>query len=341
MKKDLRESILSQVSELEIFSHYLGKEVKLGRPIVSPLRQEKHPSFNLYQSPTNGKIYYKDFGDERGDCFKFVMELFGCTFPEALQIVCQDFGIESGQKIDKKIWEKTFNVRIPQIFINPRKEFPYSRLVWGFSTYTKSLWPKGNVTEKILLEYNVWPVFKMKIKKRDSDEWFVLESSPEDPIYCFDYENGVKKFYRPNVKDKKYKFISNLRTGDIFGLKQLKNYVKKVGIVDVVIICAGQKDCLSLYGSTGIRGVALNSESASVSKELLIELLQYAKNILVCYDNDATGIKNAAKIKEEIGINNISLGDISSPDVVNDIYDYFSKGFKKEKFMNLIYEKIL
>jgi DNA primase len=123
-------------------------------------------------------------------------------------------------------------------------------------------------------------------------------------------------------------------------LKQLKQEVAKNGKVKVLIICAGQKDCLSLYGSIGIRGIALNSESASITKELFIELLQYAENILVCYDNDETGIKNAAKIKQDIGIDNIFLGDISPAHDVNDLYDYFSKQYDKQSFLNLIESKI-
>lgn len=339
MKKDLRELILDQVSELEIFYRYLGKEVKLGRPIVSPLREEKHPSFNLYQSQTNGKIYYKDFGDERGDCFRFVMKMHDCTFPEALNLVAQDFGVSIDKRIDvSRLQQRAKSIRIPQIFVNPRKELPYARKDWDPALL--ELWTKGNVTPEILLEYNTWAVSKVKMKKRDVDEWFVMHSSETDPIYCFDYENGVKKFYRPKAKDKKFKFISNLRIGDIFGLKQLKDHVQKHGKVKVLMICAGQKDCLSLYGSTGLRGICLNSESASVTRELFIELLQYAENILVCYDNDATGIKNAAKIKEEIGIDNIFLGDIAAADYVNDIYDYFSKQYDKQRFLSLIYDKI-
>jgi hypothetical protein len=338
MKINPREVILEHVSELDIFFHYLGQEVKLGRPIVSPLRQEKHPSFNLYQSPSNGKIYYKDFGDERGDCFNFVMKLFGCSFPEALQTVAQDFSIDLGVKRDVSGIRREKKIRIPQIFIIPKKEFPYARKEW--TTDSLDLWIKVNVTTEILLEYNTWSVDKVKIKKRDSEEWFILKGTEQDPIYCFDYENGTKKFYRPKVKDKKFKFMSNLCTKDIFGLKQLKQEVAKNGKVKVLIICAGQKDCLSLYGSIGIRGIALNSESASITKELFIELLQYAENILVCYDNDETGIKNAAKIKQDIGIDNIFLGDISPAHDVNDLYDYFSKQYDKQSFLNLIESKI-
>ena len=49
----LREKILDQVSEIEIFERYLGVQIKLGRAMVSPLRQERHASFNVYQSESN------------------------------------------------------------------------------------------------------------------------------------------------------------------------------------------------------------------------------------------------------------------------------------------------
>ena len=336
----LREKILDQVSEIEIFERYLGIQVKLGRAMVSPLRQERHASFNVYQSESNGKIYYNDFGDERGDCFKFVMALHSCTFPEALALVAQDFGIDgSGKENLDGIRRTAKKIRIPQIFSNPRKEFPYARMEWSHQLL--KLWNSGYVRLEVLIEYNTWPVDKIKVPKRDDDGHFILKSSIEDPIYCFDYENGVKKFYRPFVKDKQYKFMSNLRKGDIFGLKQLKDYVTKTGKKErVVIVCAGQKDCLSLYSNLSIRGIALNSESASVSNELYIELIQYAESILVCYDNDETGIKHAQKIKNEIGIDNIFLGDVAPADVVNDIFDYFKEDYKKEDFLRLIDKKI-
>lgn len=338
--KDLKEEILNKVSEIEIFERYLGFQVKLGRVMVSPLRQEKHPSFNIYQSLNNGKLYYKDFGDERGDCFRFVMKLHNCSFNEALNLIANDFDVCTSKKEEisgirrmiKKNW-------IPQFLIKKRKNLPYARDEWN--EYNIQLWEKGNISIEVLKEYNVWPVKKVKIPKKDSDESFILYSKKDDLIYCFDYENGVKKFYRPNVIDKKYKFISNLTREDIFGLKQLKESVLKNKKKEkVIIICAGQKDCLSLYSNTKIRGISLNSESAAISNDLYIELMKYTENILVCYDNDNTGIKHAQKIKEEIGIDNIDLGLLAPPEIVNDLYDYFSKKFKPEKYLELIKQKI-
>lgn len=329
----LKELILSEISELEIFEKYLGVEVKLGKAIVSPLREEKHPSFNVYQNES-GNFYYKDFGDERGDCFKFVMELHSCSFKEALEIVAQDFGVSSTEKDFSRIRKIAKRVRIPKIHINPRKNFPYARNKW--SKELLDLWNKANITIEVLQEYNVWPVSKVKIPKRDGGS-FVLTSKPNDLIYCFDYEKGIKKFYRPNAPDKKFKFISNLRKGDIFGLKQLREKVQKNGAKeDLVIICAGQKDCLSLYSNTGIIGIALNSESAVLTKELYIELMQYTNRLAVCYDNDYTGHKNAEKISYQYSLQWVNLGKIVSPSEINDLYDYFAKGESKERLIRLI-----
>lgn len=329
----LKELILSQISELEIFEKYLGVKVKLGKAMKSPLRDEKHPSFNIYQNE-HGHVYYKDFGDERGDCFKFVMEIHGCSFKESLELIAQDFGINNSDQDLSRIRRIASRIRIPKIYINPRKEFPYARTEWD--ELQLDLWSKANITTDVLQEYNTWPVSKVKIPKRDGGS-FTLYSKNQDPIYCFDYENGVKKFYRPNAPDKKYKFISNLRKGDIFGLKQLRNHVQKTGTKEeLVIICAGQKDCLSLYSNTGIRVIALNSESAALTKELYIELMGYTEQLAVCYDNDETGYKNATKIREEYSIPWINLGKIVHPDEVNDLYDFFAKKKSTEQLLRLI-----
>jgi len=339
MKRNLKEIVLSEVSDLQIFEHYLGVTVKLGKAIVSPIRQEKHPSFNVYQSTANGKLYYKDFGDERGDCFKFVMVLHGCSFYEAVLMIAEDFGIDIDSDKDlSEIKRRAKKIRIPQIFVTERKKLPYARDEWN-NEYM-SLWHSGGISQDVLAMYNTHPVSGVKIERVDGSGSFVLRSKENDPIYCFDYEKGVKKFYRPNAPDKKFKFISNLRKNDIFGLKQLKDHVKEHGKVKVIVLCAGQKDCLSLYSNTGIFGIALNSESASISKELYIELMSYSDNIIVCYDNDATGIKHANKIKEEIGIDHINLGDLAPAEIVNDIFDYFKEGYSKVDYIKLIESKI-
>lgn len=90
------EQIRRQKSEFEIFSFYLspytkGRVLKKGQKILSPLRPEKNPSFNIYES--KGRWYFKDFGGEQGDVIKLVMILFNLSFPQALTKIYQDFNL--------------------------------------------------------------------------------------------------------------------------------------------------------------------------------------------------------------------------------------------------------
>ena len=72
--------------------------------------------------------------------------------------------------------------------------------------------------------------------------------------------------------------------------------------------------------------------------------MKHTNNLLVCYDNDETGIKHSNKIKEEMGISSIDIGRIDHhSNNINDIYDFFKKErlhHGKIRFLNHVYEKI-
>jgi len=92
-KKVTKEDILEQVSPVDIFSFYLGKNVKMGQTMRSPLRDnDKHPSFNIYKTPS-GQICYKDFAMDSGDCFDFVMKLFNISFAQAITKIANDLTV--------------------------------------------------------------------------------------------------------------------------------------------------------------------------------------------------------------------------------------------------------
>ncbi|MGH2447481.1 MAG: CHC2 zinc finger domain-containing protein, partial [Chloroflexota bacterium] len=57
---------------------------------LCPFHQEKTPSFNVNQ----GRQFYKCFGcGAAGDALKFIMEIEGMTFPEALKYLAERNGI--------------------------------------------------------------------------------------------------------------------------------------------------------------------------------------------------------------------------------------------------------
>lgn len=82
----------------------IGEYVRLrrmgatGRYIgLCPFHQEKTPSFNVNQS----RQFYKCFGcGVSGDMFKFVMEMDGLTFPEAIKLLAEHNGIPMPKRAD-------------------------------------------------------------------------------------------------------------------------------------------------------------------------------------------------------------------------------------------------
>ena len=316
-----KEEILSQISELDIFHKYIGQQVPLGKAIISPLRHEKVPSFNIYQSE-NGRIYFKDFSGERGDCFKFIQELHNCSFREALDIVVLDFSLNSaygssgpfnyGSKI-LSLGKQGKTIDIPCVVNRKRARLDVVKRAWDKSS--QAFWRQYNIGSFVLANYNVYPIESLTMDKRIGGE-FTIKWKNSDPMYCYDYGDNVKKIYRPYHENKTYKFLSNTRSKDIFGLTAFNNKQK------VLVICAGQKDCLSLYSNAGIRGIALNSESAHLTKTQYLEILNHTERLMVCYDNDNTGRINSKKLKEEFGIESISLKNKKW--IVKDISDLCS-----------------
>lgn len=300
---NLKRKILSQVRALDIFQKYIDVDVRFGKAIKSPLRNDRNPSFNIYRNET-GKVYYKDFAGDRGDCFQFVMRLFDVDFKTALEIIANDFGVMDieGLEIPKR---KT--PVLPKINIRKRKEVEF--LVKSWTGIGLDFWKRYGITPQALAEYDV-----------KSLEWYVIsgfkvKAKLSDPIFMYDYRNGGYKFYRPLTENRKYKFLSNTFATDVFGLNQLNNHQ------EIIVLCAGQKDVLSLFCNLGIRGIALNSEKNLYHEDLHIKLSSIAKNIMICYDRDETGREEAIKISNEY---NIPLIDLRSFDFEGkDISDFF------------------
>ena len=54
------DKILAKLDPYYIYAFYIGKEVKLNKPINSPLREDKNPSWTLFKA-RSGDLMYKDF----------------------------------------------------------------------------------------------------------------------------------------------------------------------------------------------------------------------------------------------------------------------------------------
>jgi DNA primase len=97
---DFKEQLKSSIDIVQV----IGERVRLkrqgstGRYLgLCPFHQEKTPSFNVNQT----RQFYKCFGcGVAGDAFKFVMELDGLTFPEAIKFLAESNGIPVPKRAD-------------------------------------------------------------------------------------------------------------------------------------------------------------------------------------------------------------------------------------------------
>ena len=90
---DFVEQLKSSIDIVKVVGEYvrLRRVGATGRYLgLCPFHQEKTPSFNVNQT----RQFYKCFGcGVGGDVLKFVMEIDGLTFPEALKLLAERNGI--------------------------------------------------------------------------------------------------------------------------------------------------------------------------------------------------------------------------------------------------------
>lgn len=136
---------------------------------------------------------------------------------------------------------------------------------------------------------------------------------------CRPYKSPGEKWKWENSSDKK-----GFKT--VFGLNQLP----KEG--EQVFIAAGEKDVLTFY-SLGYPSICLNSETQTLSPNLVAKLKERFKHILVCYDADETGQNQAEKIEKKFGLPIIKLPEGKYG---KDITDFIASGKSKINVEELI-----
>lgn len=312
-----KDTILQQVSQVDIYNFYYGTGFKPYEKISSPFSEDKNPSFKVFKN-----LSFKCFSTGRqGDVWQFVADIKGLDcktqFTEILKIISADTGVIQQQKnIQKK----------PTAYSLPHTANHFSYTSKPFSKDHFDYWLQGNwnVTADILNKYNV--------KALDKYEYFNSKKNNIQKIKLFTgiigfiYEvNNNAEIYIPAQGKNKKIFYNNLKFSDIFGYEQLNDNE------DFIIITAGKKDCLIL-NANGFPAVSFRSESGFIKAEEINKLKQKSKNIYICYDNDKTGLERAKELCQHYSIRQIIL-----PEKYNDIADYFQH-YDRSHFQKLLDE---
>jgi hypothetical protein len=92
----------------------------------------------------------------------------------------------------------------------------------------------------------------------------------------------------------------------VFGLAQLPSVCRQI------IICAGEDDVLAANSALKVKdvyAVCLSGEGATLTPELLAHLKERCSEVVIWYDNDDTGRRNAAKWARRYGVRTFQINE--------------------------------
>jgi hypothetical protein len=314
------------VDSEQIFEYYIGSSFKQSKRISSPLRKDNTPSFSVFKNPY-GKYLFKDFATgQSGDWVTFIRLKYNCTFPEALQIVNNDFNLKLGQ------FQKTIKVGstaiISQFNITKPKETVIRISKRDWNQLDLNYWNSFGVSIETLNKFNVVPVDKYWLEGH--------EFNCKEITYAYMFGDFKYKIYAPLAEKAGYKFIFNGSDQIIQGIKELPEYCSWL------VITKSMKDVL-LFHDLGVPAISPHSETVVLSENIMNYLYSISGRIFSLFDYDNAGIHLAWQYRKLYGIKPLFLSEGTwkrklGYKSAKDISDYY-KLYGKEATKDLITER--
>ena len=319
---------------LDVFRHYLGRELRAGRKFRNPFYQDTHASCSLYFDRRSGVYKYRDFGNEdySGDCFDLVATLHNLScrnpddFVETLRIINRDLclGLSDEPAASRPVVRPRLFVPAPVHNTPPPNKIPAQ----PFSNAEQAWWKQYGINAETLHRYGVVSLAEY-FGISNSGRSHTLRSSPSEPMFGYVRQNGIK-VYRPQSQSR-FLFGGSFHDYYCFGLEQLP------ATGDTLFITGGEKDVLSL-AAHGFPAICFGSETARIPHKLIEELSQRFRNIVLLYDMDATGKKHALALQQELRAYNVGRLELplAGTKQEKDISDYFRLGHTATEFRRLM-----
>lgn len=252
--------IKDNYTDYELFLRYIPY-LKIGKPIKSPLRDDKHPSFVVY-SNRNG-LYFIDLArpECKGNIVELVKLMHNLTTGQAIEFIYS--GLSGVAKIDYTP-PKT-----------KRSEIYYAPLPFG--KIHRDFWEPFGISSSTLKKFNV-----VAISGYNLNGLFFSKKH----AYAFLIGSRIK-IYMPGGTPK---YLGNTNKNSIQGYTQIDDRPE-------LIITSSLKEVMVL-DEIGINAIAPNSENTAISDKLLKPLKEKYK-CFILYDNDEAG-RQASKVHSEL-----------------------------------------
>lgn len=287
-----KDTVLSKVSEYQIFKYYCSHFEEADRKFKSDLREDKTPTVSI--SKFNGRLWYKDFGcpEHSFDCFSYIAYKYNLDFYGTLIHIDKSFGLglHTGVPVKRTIPKREEGRSIPK----EKRKSQIQVRVRPWNRADADYWGQFGISKKILTIFDVYPITHYWINEQ--------RFSCNSISYRYRFDCGYK-IYRPLERD--FKWSSNVGSHCLQGYRQLPKHG------DVVFLTSSLKDimCLAVLGYPSF---ALQSEMLMPREETISEAKARFKKVIVLYDNDFDNPRNpgqtmAAKICDTYGLDNLVI----------------------------------
>ncbi len=363
---------VNQILQAADISEVVGEFVNLkkrGANMIAccPFHNEKTPSFSV--SPSKG--IYKCFGcGKGGDSVRFVMDLEGFSYPDALKWLAKKYNIEVKEKEFTDTELAAQNERESLFIVSEFAETYFHNYLLdseegqsiGLSYFQERGFSKAMI-EKFNLGYS--PEARSQFYDHASKQGFgveVLEKagliSVKDNGVYLDRFRGRVIFPIHNVAGKPIAFGARILKTDakapkyvnspeteiyhksniVYGIYQAKNAIRQK---DNCYLVEGYTDVVSLH-QAGIENVVASSGTALTPEQIRI-IGRFTDNITVLYDGDAAGIKASLRgidiiLEEGLNVKAVVFPDGDDPDsyirkVGGDVFSKYTEANQKD-FIN-------
>ena len=301
LSKDL---ILSKISEYDIYRFYNPLPFEINKKAFSPFRSEKIKSFSIFY--VDNKLLYKDYAevDFKGDCFKFVQQLFHILeYKNVVIKIAQDFGIVQNNTV--------VNSEIVQLYKQPeiieKKKAIIQVKIKRFTDEELAYWNTYHISLLELIENNIYSIKELYLNKQR----IVLNSELK-----FGYFNNKSwKIYTPFSKDKNLKwFPNNTPITTMYGLENIVD-------CDVCIITKSLKDYIVLRKIYKYVCAVQNEGSGCFSEENVKYLKENSKIQILNFDSDVAGVKNSQKLTKQFDFDYLNVPKQYLEERINDFAD--------------------
>lgn len=323
-----KKEILEKYSETRILKAVFPEITELPCKMCSPFRIDKYPSFSVFVT-NEGKVRYRDFGNsEQGSLYDMLGKLWSCTFNEVLSKIerlmskgeIPDLAVKSASTSQKGTSNRIMDL---QVTIRKWRDYDYE------------YWNAYGITDKWLRYAEVYPIshkiitIQNKFTGKPEKHTFPADKH----AYCFVERKDSKlslKIYQP-FNTKGFKWCGKMDAS----VWSLWTKIPQTG--DNLIISSSLKDCLNLSCQLHIPAICMQGEGYMPKPQIMEELKQRFKQIIIFFDNDFqsqmnTGHEDAMRLSSKF---QIPFVEIPACYQAKDPSDLFKK-YGREKYVKIM-----